>query len=103
MDFREQLHAWIDTECEKLSRHVRQMAYPRKLATLWYRWAKNEDGLYEWQFNHLEDEHSERDLPLPNHPNQKASWAGGRWAKAHVQLTNEGWQGSAKVGHFLTF
>jgi hypothetical protein len=103
MIFQEDFDKWLDKECEKLLRDVRQMCYPRKLGTLWYRWAKNEGGMYEWQFNHLEDGHSGQDFPKPNHLSQKASWAGGRWAKAHVQLTNEGWQGSAKVGHFLIF
>lgn len=58
-------------------------------ATLWYRGAKDKDGNFFWDFNHLEDGHCPNDVPTPKHPNHIQVWKGGKWAKAHVQLNRQ--------------
>jgi hypothetical protein len=57
-----------------------------KPATLWYRWARNDDGVWYWDFNHLEDGHCPNDHPTPKHPSHNHVWKGGKWAKTLVHL-----------------
>jgi len=67
-----------------------------KTATLWYRWLKNAQGFYSWEFNHLEDGHCPNKEPTPKCEYHKSAWRG-KWAKAHVQLVN------GKVSHYLIY
>ena len=60
-----------------------------KLATLWYRWTKTEAGIYDWEFNHLEDGHCQNNTPTPKYPHHVHVWKGGKWAKSHVQLNKD--------------
>jgi len=68
-----------------------------KLATLWYRWVRDERGSWYWDFNHLEDGHCLNSLPTPKMPIHNQTWKGGKWGKVHVQLNRNN-----VVGHFVT-
>lgn len=68
-----------------------------KLATLWYRQTKNEKGILNWEFNHLEDGHCPNSFPTPKHDIHKKVWVGGKWAKVYVQLRGD----SNTVEHYL--
>lgn len=59
-----------------------------KKGTLWYRRAKDKQGVEFWDFNHLEDGHCPNDLPTPKLPIHIQTWKGGIWAKTLVQLTD---------------
>jgi hypothetical protein len=69
-----------------------------KLATLWYRWVKNDKGRWYWEFNHLEDGHCPNPVPTPKHISHNQAWKGGKWAKSLVQLDCNN-----VVGHYLIF
>lgn len=68
-----------------------------QLATLWYRWAKTERGLWHWEFNHLELGHCSNTFPTPKQPIHNQMWKGSKWAKAHVQLNGA----NNIVGHYI--
>lgn len=68
-----------------------------KLATLWYRQTKNEKGILNWEFNHLENGHCPNSVPTPKHPVHKDAWRGSKWAKVYVQLNGQ----NNVVAHYL--
>lgn len=67
-----------------------------RMATLWYRWCKTDKGIYEWEFNHLEDGHCPNAVPTPKCELHKTAWRG-KWAKVFVQLEKD------KVAHYKVF
>jgi len=89
----EELKLFIEEAYQKAWRKLMNI----KLATLWYRWVRDEKGFAYWDFNHLEDGHCPNNLPTPKHPIHNQTWKGGKWAKAHVQLNGT----NNVVGHFL--
>lgn len=54
-----------------------------KPVTLWYR-LDHETKSY--QYNHLEDGHSDREVPHAKFPEQLKSWSGDKWKKEHAHL-----------------
>lgn len=53
--------------------------------TLWNRYDKESDS---FQFNHLEDGHSDRDVPYAKFPEQKG-WVNSKWTREHAYLDGE--------------
>lgn len=52
--------------------------------TMWYR--RNEEGIFE--FNHIQNYHTDDDKPAANFDNQKKAWKNGTWRKAFAYLAN---------------
>jgi hypothetical protein len=57
-----------------------------KPVTLWYRWIKNDKGIWLWDYNHLEDDHCLNNVPTPKVESHKKSWTGGSWKKSFAWL-----------------
>lgn len=55
----------------------------KRSITCWYSFDHKKNV---FEFNHIEDGHSERDVPLAQHPHQVKSWKGQQWQKKHAYL-----------------
>lgn len=56
-----------------------------KPITKWNRWNPETKS---FQFNHIEDGHSDREKPYAKFPAQKG-WEGSEWTKEHVYLDGD--------------
>lgn len=57
-----------------------------KKITTWYKFNKE---FHDYDFNHIEDGHSELAAPVPKCEHQKKKWANARWVKVHDYLDKD--------------
>jgi len=50
-------------------------------------WERYSDSHKAWEHNHIEDGHSDKDIPLAHTKDQGRGWKGGKWRKVHAHLT----------------
>ncbi len=54
-----------------------------KPITVWERYSESH---WAWEHNHIEDGHTESDIPLAHNKDQANAWKKGKWNAIHAHL-----------------
>lgn len=62
-----------------------------KPITIWLMWVEDKERkTAEWQHNHIEDGHSDREAPFAHSSWQVKRWTGQKWQRKHAHLNSHG-------------